>query len=85
MSTDTQWIEWIEECVKEKHVKYYKYKEFNKVEELGGGLVGKLYKANWKQDETCVALKSLNLPQICSKVLGGTFADQKICKDCPHR
>ena len=31
------------------------------------------------------ALKSLNLPQICSKVLGGTFADQKICKDCPHR
>ena len=31
------------------------------------------------------ALKSLNLPQICSNVLGGTFADQKICKDCPHR
>ena len=27
----------------------------------------------------------MNLPQICSKVLGGTFADQKICKDCPHR
>ena len=31
------------------------------------------------------ALKKLNLPQICSKVLGGAFADQKICKDCPHR
>jgi hypothetical protein len=31
------------------------------------------------------ALKTLNLPQICSKVLGGAFADQKICKDCPHR
>ncbi len=31
------------------------------------------------------ALKTLNLPQICSKVLGGQFADQKICKDCPHR
>ncbi|CAF1148229.1 unnamed protein product [Rotaria sordida] len=31
------------------------------------------------------ALKTLNLPQICSKVLGGKFADQKICKDCPHR
>ncbi|CAF4623079.1 unnamed protein product, partial [Rotaria magnacalcarata] len=28
---------------------------------------------------------TLNLPQICSKVLGGKFADQKICKDCPHR
>ena len=31
------------------------------------------------------ALKTLNLPQICSRVLGGKFADQKICKDCPHR
>ncbi|CAF3511540.1 unnamed protein product [Adineta steineri] len=31
------------------------------------------------------ALKTLKLPQICSKVLGGAFADQKICKDCPHR
>jgi ubiquitin carboxyl-terminal hydrolase 9/24 len=31
------------------------------------------------------ALKTLNLPQVCSKVLGGSFADQKICKDCPHR
>jgi hypothetical protein len=36
-------------------------------------------------DSVDEALKSLNLPQICSKVLGGTFADQKICKDCPHR
>ncbi|OQR72358.1 putative ubiquitin carboxyl-terminal hydrolase FAF-X-like [Tropilaelaps mercedesae] len=31
------------------------------------------------------ALKSLNRPTILSKVLGGTFADQKICKGCPHR
>ena len=36
-------------------------------------------------DSVDEALKALNLPQICSKVLGGTFADQKICKDCPHR
>ena len=36
-------------------------------------------------DSVDEALKSLNLPQICSKVLGGAFADQKICKDCPHR
>ena len=26
-----------------------------------------------------------NLPQICANVLGDVFADQKICKDCPHR
>ena len=31
------------------------------------------------------ALKSLNSTPIMSKILGGSFADQKICKDCPHR
>ncbi|ESN99988.1 hypothetical protein HELRODRAFT_192681, partial [Helobdella robusta] len=31
------------------------------------------------------ALKALELVPIVSKVLGGSFADQKICRDCPHR
>lgn len=31
------------------------------------------------------ALKALNATPIMSHVLGGSFADQKICKDCPHR
>ncbi|XP_013401949.1 probable ubiquitin carboxyl-terminal hydrolase FAF-X isoform X1 [Lingula anatina] len=31
------------------------------------------------------ALKTEGHPPILSKVLGGSFADQKICKDCPHR
>ena len=31
------------------------------------------------------ALKALGHPPILTKVLGGSFADQKICKDCPHR
>ena len=31
------------------------------------------------------SLKALGQPQILQKVLGGSFADQKICKDCPHR
>jgi len=31
------------------------------------------------------ALKSLGYTAILSKVMGGSFADQKICKDCPHR
>jgi ubiquitin carboxyl-terminal hydrolase 9/24 len=29
--------------------------------------------------------KALRLEQVCARVLGGTFADQKICKGCPHR
>lgn len=31
------------------------------------------------------ALKALGQPPVLSKVMGGSFADQKICKDCPHR
>jgi ubiquitin carboxyl-terminal hydrolase 9/24 len=31
------------------------------------------------------SMKSISKEQICSKILGGTFADQKICKGCPHR
>ena len=31
------------------------------------------------------ALKALGYVPILTKVLGGSFADQKICKDCPHR
>lgn len=31
------------------------------------------------------ALIRLNGPQILSNSLGGTFSDQKICKECPHR
>ncbi len=31
------------------------------------------------------ALKVLKTTPILAKVMGGSFADQKICKDCPHR
>ena len=31
------------------------------------------------------ALKALGYTPILTRVLGGSFADQKICKDCPHR
>ncbi|KAK3714003.1 hypothetical protein RRG08_009701 [Elysia crispata] len=31
------------------------------------------------------ALKALSQPSVLAQVMGGSFADQKICKDCPHR
>lgn len=31
------------------------------------------------------AFKALGHEQIMSKILGGSYSDQKICKDCPHR
>jgi ubiquitin carboxyl-terminal hydrolase 9/24 len=31
------------------------------------------------------ALKSLGYEKRMTKILGGVFSDQKICKTCPHR
>lgn len=31
------------------------------------------------------AMKTLGHEQIMSKILGGSYSDQKICKECPHR
>ena len=58
MPADTRWI--IEQCIKEKHVQYFEFNEFNKIEEIDSGLVGKVYKAIWTQSEKCLALKSFN-------------------------
>jgi ubiquitin carboxyl-terminal hydrolase 9/24 len=36
-------------------------------------------------DSSDEALKVLGHPTVLSKVLGGSFSDQKICQGCPHR
>ncbi|POG80832.1 kinase-like domain-containing protein [Rhizophagus irregularis DAOM 181602=DAOM 197198] len=59
MTTDA-----LEQCVKKYHLKYYKYNEFDQIKEIGGGLVGKVYKANWKQNGKCLVLKSFNLDNV---------------------
>ncbi|GBB83350.1 hypothetical protein RclHR1_10080003 [Rhizophagus clarus] len=59
MSVDT-----IEQCVKKYRLKYYKYGEFNKIEEIGGGLAGKAYKANWKQNGKYLMLKSFSFDNV---------------------
>jgi hypothetical protein len=54
----------LEQCVKKYHLQYYKYDEFSKIEEIGGGVVGKVYKAYWKQNGKCLALKSFRLNNV---------------------
>lgn len=36
-------------------------------------------------DSVDEGLKLYGAPAALSKVFGGSFADQKICKGCPHR
>jgi hypothetical protein len=53
-----EWINWIEESIAKKQTKYYDYKYFNNIQEIGFGNVGKVYRANWKNSNSHLALKS---------------------------
>ncbi|EXX65642.1 uncharacterized protein OCT59_024043 [Rhizophagus irregularis] len=63
-------INWIEESISKNHIKYYEYKYFNNIQEIGTGCFGKVYRANWKNSEQYLALKSFfNLDNITIKEL----------------
>jgi len=70
MSEMNEWINWIEEVVSKKHVKYYEYKHFSNIQEIDNSSFGKIYRANWKKSEQYVTLKSfLNFDNITVKEL----------------
>ncbi|GES87941.1 kinase-like domain-containing protein [Rhizophagus clarus] len=53
-----EWINWIEEAVTKNYFKYYDYKSFNNIQEIGHGNFGNVYRANWKNSRNYLALKS---------------------------
>jgi hypothetical protein len=52
------WINWIENSIAKNQIKYYDYKHFNNIQEIGSGSFGKIYRANWKNSIDYLALKS---------------------------
>src|SRR5947208_1851227 len=64
------WIDWIEESLSKKHIKYYDYKYFKDIKEIGSGNFGKVHRATWKNSCQYLALKSFyNLDIITIKEL----------------
>ncbi|GBC02721.1 hypothetical protein RclHR1_04780008 [Rhizophagus clarus] len=57
-SNSNEWIDWIEKSIAKKQIKYYDYKHFNNIQEIGFGSSGKVYRANWKNSHNYLALKS---------------------------
>ena len=53
-----EWIDWINDAISKKLIKYYKYEYFYNIEEIGSGSFGAVYRANWKNSNKCLALKS---------------------------
>jgi serine/threonine protein kinase len=63
-----EWINWIEEAISKKHIKYYKYESFKNIKEIGSGAFGKVFRANWKSFDNYLALKSFfNLNSVTLK------------------
>src|SRR5690349_11574919 len=57
-NNSNEWINWIEEAISKQHIKYYDYKHFHSFKEIGTGSFGKVYRVNWKNSQTPLALKS---------------------------
>ncbi|PKK65907.1 kinase-like protein [Rhizophagus irregularis] len=61
-------IKWIEEAIDKEYLNYYEYKHFSNVEEIGFGAFGKVFRANWKNSENYLALKSFfNINNVTAK------------------
>ena len=55
-----EWINWIDEAISRNYIKYYEYDHFHDIEVIGSGGFGKAYRANWKNYNKYLALKSFN-------------------------
>ena len=63
-----EWVNWLEEAIAKEYLKYYDYKNFSNIQEIGSGGFGKVYRANWKNFENYIALKSFfNLNNVTVK------------------
>ncbi|GBB84566.1 hypothetical protein RclHR1_11130003 [Rhizophagus clarus] len=58
ISNSNEWINWIEESIAKKQIKYYDYEHFNNIQEIGSGSFGKVSRTNWKNSHGYLALKS---------------------------
>ncbi|GES73290.1 kinase-like domain-containing protein [Rhizophagus clarus] len=50
--------EWIEEAIANHYFKFYDFKNFKNIKKVGSGGFGKVFRANWKNSEQILALKS---------------------------
>jgi hypothetical protein len=63
-----EWINWIEEALAKEYLKYYEFGNFKNIQEIGSGAFGKVFRANWKNFDHYLALKSFyNLNNITLK------------------
>ena len=53
-----KYVDWLEKSITDGYISYYEYSEFKNIEWLGKGSFGSVVRANWKDTDTILALKS---------------------------
>src|ERR1051325_9088491 len=78
IENSNEWVNWIEEAISKKHIKYYEYQHFSDMQEIGCGNFGKVYRADWKNSRY-LALKSIfNLSHITIKEIVNEVITNKV-------
>src|SRR6266498_1612671 len=73
------WINLIENAISERYIKYYKFEEFSKIQEIGVDACGKFYRAYRKNSNRYVTLKSffnfnnVTVNEIINEVIANYF------------
>ncbi|UZO03996.1 uncharacterized protein OCT59_024395 [Rhizophagus irregularis] len=63
-----EWINWIESAIAKEYFKYYEYRNFSNIQEIGSGNLGKVFRANCTDFKEYIVLKSFyNLNNVITK------------------
>ncbi|RIA89787.1 hypothetical protein C1645_824305, partial [Glomus cerebriforme] len=50
-----EWINWIEEAINKRQIKFYEYEHFNDFQVIGSGAFGKVFRASYNNAENYFA------------------------------
>ncbi|CAB4388556.1 unnamed protein product [Rhizophagus irregularis] len=77
------YVNWVEEAIGKEYYKLYENNNFHNVQEIGSSTFGKVYRANWKNSEQYIALKSFsNLSDVAVKEIA---YELKLQREMPCR
>ncbi|GBC07561.1 hypothetical protein RclHR1_07530010 [Rhizophagus clarus] len=78
INKENELVNWIEDAISKKLIKYYDYKHFNDIQDIGSGGFGQVSRAKWKNTDQYFALKSFfNLNNITIKEIVHEFKLQR--------
>lgn len=60
VNNSNEYISWLEDSITKEYLNYYEYSEFKNIQPIAKGAFGNVHRANWKNIDTILVLKSFN-------------------------